>query len=365
MLKVGLVGPLPPPEGGMAVQCGQLARLLQNDGISVLLVQTNEPYRPWWIGRVRLVRALFRLLPYLAALWRMAGRVQVVHVFANSGWAWHLFAAPAVWVARIRGVPVVVNYRGGDAASFLRHAPGWVKRTLAAADARVAPSGFLGEVFAHEGIDMRIIPNVVDLDLFGGERERHRAGAARVIVTRNLEPIYDIGTALNAFAMISARLPGALLTVAGEGPERGRLEEQAVQMGIADRVCFAGRLDRTAMAALYRQADLMLNPSTVDNMPNSILEAYAAGVPVVSTDAGGIPYMARHEETALLVPAKNPRAMAEAAARLLEDSALAHKLAQQGLREARRYTWSEIGGQWLDLYRSLASQRAAALADGR
>ena len=347
------------------MQCLQLQQLLRGEGFCVRTVQTNAPYRPQWIGRMRGLRALFRLAPYLRALWRVAAEVQVMHVLANSGWAWHLFAAPAVWIARWHGVPVVVNYRGGDAAPFLRAAPAWVERTMRAADARIVPSGFLRDVFALEEIEAHIIPNVVDLSQFHPGSKPRDAARVQIVVTRNLEPIYDIGTAIEAFAILGRRIEGAVLTIAGEGPERERLIERAASLGVADKVRFSGRLERTAMANLYRGADLMLNASTVDNMPNSILEAYAAGVPVVSTDAGGIPYIARNGETALLVPARDARAMAEAACRVLEDRALAARLVEQGLREARRYAWSEIRDLWLTLYRSLASRREAPVAEVR
>ena len=95
-LRVLLVGPLPPPAGGMANQTRQLAELLRAEGAQVEVVQVNAPYRPAWAERLKGVRALFRLLPYLLHLWRGCGRADVVHVMANSGWSWHLFAAPAV-----------------------------------------------------------------------------------------------------------------------------------------------------------------------------------------------------------------------------------------------------------------------------
>mgnify|MGYP001127173653 CR=1 FL=1 len=92
-----------------------LRQLLTAEGLSVSLVQTNAPYRPAWTGRIPMLRALFRLAPYLVRLWRATAEVDVVHVMANSGWSWHLFAAPAVRLASWRGTPVVVNYRGGEA----------------------------------------------------------------------------------------------------------------------------------------------------------------------------------------------------------------------------------------------------------
>src|SRR4029078_3446351 len=129
--------------GGMANQCRQHATLLAAESVAVEGIRTNAPYRPAWIGKVIFVRAAARLVPYLAALWGGIGRADVVHVFANSGWAWHLFAAPAILVSRIRRRPIIVNYRGGGAAEFMEHAPRSVLRALKSIDALVVPSGFL------------------------------------------------------------------------------------------------------------------------------------------------------------------------------------------------------------------------------
>ncbi|MFC6668999.1 glycosyltransferase [Marinobacterium aestuariivivens] len=96
----------------MANQTAELCRLLEQEGARVTLIAVNPPYRPAWIGRWRGLRALFRLLPYLRTLWRRLGSADVVHLMANSGWSWYLFATPAIWIACLRGTPVVVNYRG-------------------------------------------------------------------------------------------------------------------------------------------------------------------------------------------------------------------------------------------------------------
>jgi len=117
--RIGLVGPLPPPAGGMANQTRQLAELLEREGANVTLVQTNAPYRPRLVASIRGFRELFRFVPYVLHLWRVSGQVEIVHVMANSGWSWHLCATPAIWIAHWRGVPAVVNYRGGEADAFL------------------------------------------------------------------------------------------------------------------------------------------------------------------------------------------------------------------------------------------------------
>ena len=347
---VCVVGPLPPPSGGMANQCEQLLRLLRSEGVDVSLVRTNAPYRPGWVGAVPWVRAGFRLLPYLVALWRRIGRAQVVHVFANSGWAWHLLAAPALVIARLRGVPVIVNYRGGLADEFLSKAPPFVPALLRGAALRVTPSAFLLRVFARHGLQAEVIPNIIDLSRFSPRTPVAFGTAPHLVVTRNLEPIYDIPTALKAFAQVRARFPGARMTVAGTGPDAAALQALARSLGVADVVVFAGRIANADIGRLYAQADLMLNPSTADNMPISILEALASGVPVVSTDAGGIPDLVQHERTALLVPVGGAQAMAAQAMRVLGDADLRARLCQAGAADVRRYAWAQVRDLWRDAY---------------
>jgi len=365
-VHIGLIGPLPPPPGGMANQTLQLNELLLRDGHRVELVQMNAPYSPAWAGRIPVLRAGVRLLPYLWRLWRVAGKVQLLHVMANSGWSWHLFAAPAIWIARLRGCPVVVNYRGGEADAFLQRAADWVRPSLRRSAALLVPSGFLEAVFQRHGFGSTVVPNVINLERFGVGAAHAEPAAARapsVLVARHLEPIYDNQTALRAFALLAARYPAAQLVIAGSGPEADMLVALAEHLGIAQAVRFTGRIDNAAMAALYREADIMLNPSLVDNMPNSVLEALAGGVAVVSTDVGGVPYLVEHRRSALLVPPQDPQAMADAMLLLLGEPDLKERLRQAGLQLADQYTWAQVRPRLLQVYRSVIDK--ANKAGGR
>lgn len=348
-LRIVLVGPLSPPAGGMANQTRQLAELLRGEGARVELVQTNEPYRPAWVAGVPGLRALCRLLPYLWALWRAAGRNQLMHLMANSGWSWHLFAAPAIWVAALRACPVLVNYRGGEADRFLQGAARWVGPSLRRTQALLVPSGFLEAVFGRYGFHAEVLPNIIDLQRFRPAEDA--ASVPHLLVARNLEPLYDNGSAIRALALVRERHPAARLTIAGTGPELARLQALAAELGLADVVCFAGRVERDGMAALYRSAAVSINPSLIDNMPNSVLESLASGVPVVSNDVGGVPFMVQHESSALLVPPQDPEALAQALSRLLGDAELYRRLRDNGLGEVQRYTWNRVGPQLAACYR--------------
>jgi len=358
-LRVTIVGPLPPSAGGMAGQTQQLGELLPAEGASAVVVQVNAPYRPAWVGSVRWIREPFRLVPYLWRLWRAAGETDLLHVMANSGWSWHLVTAPAVWVGRLRRVPVLVNYRGGEAEAFLARSGRLVRPTLSRAAALAVPSGYLREIFAKHGFESTVLPNIVDTRRFSPSvRAADRPGSPHLVVARHLEPIYDIRTAVRAFARVRERFPGAALSIAGTGPELAPLRALTESLGVAAAVRFTGRLGRDAMAALYRSADVVLNPSRVDNMPNSILEALACGVPLVSTDAGGIPYVVQHGRTAWLVKPGDDTAMAEAATRLLREPAQGRELAQAGLAEVQRYSWPNVRGVLIDLYQQALRQQS-------
>ena len=361
LFRIALVGPLPPPSGGMANQTRQLAQLLRQAGAQVEVVQVNAPYQPRWLGSIKGLRALFRLVPYLLHLWRAAGKAELLHIMANSGWSWHLFAAPAIWIGNLRGKAVVVNYRGGEADVFLEKSLTWVRLSLRHADVLLVPSGFLEQVFAKYGYTSRIVPNIIDLTRFTPATPAVQH--PHIVVARNLEPIYDNATALRAFAIVWQQVPTARMTIAGSGPERQTLAQLAHSLGIADAVTFSGRLENEHMAALYHSAQIVVNPSLADNMPISVLEALASGVPVVSTDVGGVPYLVTHEKTALLVPAQNPDAMAQALLRLLEDAPLRQRLSEAGLALAQQFSWPNVREALFDAYRvALVSAAPASVA---
>jgi glycosyltransferase involved in cell wall biosynthesis len=250
-----------------------------------------------------------------------------------------------------------VNYRGGGAPEFLARAIRWVRPTLRRADALIVPSEFLRVAFGRFGFDAVVVPNVIDVDRFSARiASTARTGSGpRIVIARNLEPVYDLDTGLRAFRLIRDELPQARLSIAGSGPERARLEALANEWGLGEGVRFVGRIENEAMPDFYRAADLALNPSLADNMPISILEALASGVPVVTTGVGGIPYLVRDGETAQIVPAGDAKAMARAVLRLWNDPELAERQSRAGIALAGEYTWLRVRPRLSAVYRGVLS----------
>ena len=343
----------------MANQTKQLKALLEQSGAQVELVAVNAPYKPSWAGKIPVLRALFRLIPYFFSLYRVFKRSDVVHVMANSGWSWHLFAAPAIWVGKMTKCPVVLNYRGGHAAEFFERSWQTVNRSLSKVHSIVVPSDYLKEVFQTWGKEATVIPNVLNEKRFYPEQESSAKDEKHIIVTRNLELIYDIETAIRCFDELRKSTPNARLSIAGTGPEKANLEALVDELGLSEVVTFVGQLNLEQVSELYRSADMMLNTSTVDNSPNSVIEALACGVSVVSTNVGGIPKLVKHERDALLVDPRQPVVMAEQAKRLLEDDELRHQLMQNGFETIDKFKWQNVRSRLYDEYHKVMAKEAS------
>ncbi|KGJ96777.1 glycosyltransferase family 4 protein [Colwellia psychrerythraea] len=345
--RVTIVGPLAPPAGGMANQTKKLAEFLRAENIIVDVIRTNPEYKPAFIGKLPVIRALFRLVSYKLTLMKRLKNTDVIHIMANSGWSWHLFAAPAIFFGRLYNKPVVLNYRGGYAADFFSESWFWVDLTLKKSQVIVVPSIFLQEVFDDFDKSAVVIPNVLDKELFfQATNEQKNENAPHLIVTRNLEAIYDVATTVKAFALVIKEFPEARLSIAGTGPEKQALTMLIAELKLNDSVFFTGRLCPEEMAKLYQQADVMLNASTVDNTPNSIIEALACATPVVSTDAGGIPKLVKHRQDALLVNIADHQKMADAALEILKNPTLQQTLVNNGLQTIKKFYWANV---WLKL----------------
>jgi glycosyltransferase involved in cell wall biosynthesis len=334
--------------GGQGVQARSLVDALERDGFPVDFVPINRafPRGLRWAGRVRYIRTLMNQLIYLPGLRRLAS-ADVVHAFSASYWSFLLAPAPAMAVARLLGKRVVLHYHSGEAADHLANWGTLVHPWLRLAHEIVVPSEYLRAVFAEHGYPTRVIPNVVDLGRFD-YRDRWPL-KPNLLSTRNLEPCYRVDVVLEAFRTFREQVPDATLTIAGYGSEEARLRRLAASLP-SGAVRFAGRTDPESMPALYAAADIFVNASVLDNQPVSIIEALSAGLPVVSTPTGDIGFMVRDGESGWLVPPDDATALAEAIDAVWRNPHRARLMAQEGRKDARRYTWPAVRQLWAEAY---------------
>lgn len=360
-LNVAIVAPSSRILGGQAVQAERLVSGWRRDGdVRAWLVPTN-PVPPGILRaglRAKYVRTAVTQLSFWPLLFREIARADVVHAFSASYSSFVISTLPAVIVSRLLKRPVIVHYHSGEAPGHLRRSAlaravlrGWTSTN-------VVPSAFLESVFTSHGLHCRVIPNNVDLNRF-----TYRARplvSARFVSTRNFEAHYDVPCTLRAFALIQQRYPAAQLTLVGGGSAELMLKRMTAELRLHN-VTFAGRVPPGEIWKFYADADVYLQTPAVDNMPLSVLEAFASGLPVVSTDAGGVPAILKDGVHGLLAPAGNHTAVAAQALRLLDEPGLGMKLAENARATCTAYTWESVRPQWLSLYRDL-TRPAPALA---
>ena len=341
-MRVLLVAPVPPPYGGMALQARQLDQLLRHDGVDVDVLASNFslPSSLKAVERVPGVRTWLRAVLIWFRLWPRIGRADVVHVMAASWLYFFVAVYPAVLLGRVRGKRVVINYRGGEAREFFQRY-GWIASpAFTLARAITAPSEFLASAIReHFGVAVSIVPNILDSSRFV-YRARTEIRPT-LLVTRHLEKMYDIESVLKACRLVQARHSDATLWIAGGGSEEAHLRHLVSAWGLAN-VRFLGEVAHEDLPAIYDHCDIYLNGSLVDNFPGALLEASAAGLVVVSTRAGGIPFLYEHARTAWLVEPGDWHGLANAVEEVLESPSVALEMTKAALTIVRACRWAEV-----------------------
>ena len=348
-LRLAVVAPTLRILGGQAVQADRLLHRWRGDpDVDAWLVPVNPlpPRGLRFAVTIKYLRTIVTELTYIPLLVRELARADVVHVFSASYSSFLLAPLPAAAIARMLGRPVVFNYHSGEAPDHLARSR--VARTvLAGVDRNVVPSRFLAEVFQRFGLEATVVSNTIDLDEFAfRERDPLRP---RILSTRNLGYPYNVACTLRAFQEIQRRRADASLTLVGGGPDEPALRALAADLGVRN-VQFRGRLAPDAIATAYADHDIYLQSPDIDNMPLSVLEAFASGLPVVSTAVGGVPVMLTHGQHGLLAPRDDHRALAAHVLHLLGDPAMARRFARAARGTCDACTWSHVRSQWLRIY---------------
>jgi len=348
--------------GGQSVQAQRLLDGWRGDPAVDAWIVPIDPVPPAPFDRllrIKYLRTIVTQLCYWPLLLRELRRADVVHAFSASYTSFLLAPLPAVIVARLLGKPVVLNYHSGEAPDHLHRsaAARFVMRHVV--DANVVPSMFLRDVLLSFDIDAEVVHNTIDLRQFA-YRSRNPL-RPRLLCTRNFEPLYNMSCVLRAFARIQAQHPDATLTLVGSGSQDAALRVEASALEL-DNVTFAGRVPPSEIQRYYADADVYIQAPSIDNMPLSILEAFATGMPVVSTDVGGVPSILRHGIDGLLVADNDDAALAAQVLRLLADPSFARGLAGSAHRTLAAYEWPIVREGWLRAYRRAAGRRREQLA---
>lgn len=277
--------------------------------------------------------------------------IQCLQVFGGPSFVVEDLASS---VGRLLGQKIIMVLRGGAFPEFMKRYPSWCRRVLSRADAIVSPSTFLSKFVETQGFPCEVIPNIIKLSSYPF-RLRQKL-SPRLLWMRTFHPIYNPEMAVRVMANVHKEIPGATLVIAGQDKgQQSKVHQLSQQLGLQDAVTFPGYLSMSSKFQEGNVAEIFLNTNHVDNMPVSVVEACAMGLPVVATKVGGIPDLLTDGETGLLVPDDDDVAMTSAVFRLLKDPSLAETLSRNGRKLAERSSWEQIKPKWEDVFSRMMS----------
>src|SRR5262249_2579449 len=256
-----------------------------------------------------------------------------------------VYESAAILCARLWRKRIVAVLRNGFMQEFVERWPRWTRFILSQPNLVLVPHAFLKEQLSALGLRIDgMIPNFIKLQ--GYTFKERSAVSPRFLYVRGMHPIYNGPMALRAFALIQRKYPDAKLTMAGKEGEDSDYCRFLVQSLNLRNVQFLGLVPKEKIPFLADQHDIYLHTNQVDNMPVSIIEMWACGLPIVGTNVGGMPYLVRNRQDGILVKSEDYRAMADACLELLSNNDLATTLSRNGRARASELTWDRVKPLW-------------------
>jgi glycosyltransferase involved in cell wall biosynthesis len=297
-----------------------------------------------------------RLVDMLFTTFERRRDYDVAHITVFSGLAF-FYAECVAKLLSFLGKPYTLSLHGGNLPDFASRHPARIARLFSQASLVVCPSGYLYEKLKPLKPDMHLIPNAVDVSKY--PLNLHNPVGVRLLWLRAFHRIYNPMMAPLVLARLLETMPQAQLTMVGPDKGDGSYEatkRAATGLGVLDRIKFAGPVPKGSVAQVLSEHDIFLNTTNVDNTPVSVIEAMACGLPIVSTNVGGISYLLEHGKTALLVQPGNAEEMAGAVKRIFSQPELARRLAENGRRLAESFDWQVVLPQWESLFIGLMAE---------
>ncbi len=352
-IKVLIVAPELPLVGGQAIQAQRLLRKFQKEANLQVDFQPINPQFFSGLQKIKFLRTILTSIKYIFDLLRRVPKYDVIHIFSASYFSFLLAPTPAILISKLFRKKTILNYRSGEAEDHLQT---WKRTAIPITkivDKIIAPSEYLVDVFAKFDLKGESVFNFVEDDKFIFHDRKQLKPV--FLSNRNFDELYNVGCVLRAFGVIQKVYSDAKLIVIGDGAEKAKLHKMAKELQLR-HVEFRGRVSQEEMCKAYNECDIYLNSPNIDNMPNSIIEAFACGLPIVSTNAGGIPYIVEDDKTGLLVNINDHKMLAEKALELLKDGNKAQTLISNAKIESKKYTWESVRMGWVELYENLAKE---------
>lgn len=319
-------------KGGIANQVKTLQTNLEHEGYNVKLLSTSGS----------IIKRIYKIIE-LSIIIR---KYDVIHAHGCSHWGFFPIVI-GTFLAKLAKIKLVVTYHGGDANNFFSKYPKFIRFVLNKADTVITLSEFLKSIFDSFHIKSVVIPNtIIEQNNFFVEKE---IISPNFLSIRSLTPIYNIQCIIKAFAILLNDIPNAQLSIIGDGCERAKLENYVLQNKI-NNITFVGFVPHERINYYLRDSDVFLSSPVIDNMPLSILESFQAGVLVISSNVGGVPYIVENEYNGYLFESNNHEQLAELMILAIKNQEKSLKMIHNAHFDFQKYTWENIKPLITEIY---------------
>ena len=325
------VGNIVSGHGKTATTIETLGKLLQKEGVDIRLTSNKK-------------NKILRMLDMLWTVFRFQKKAQYVLIdtYSTSNFYYAYLVSKLCILLKIKYIPIL---HGGNLEERLQHSKVKSDVIFKNANVNVCPSLFLKNIFSKYGYENLIhIPNNIELSDYPF---KNRANVnAKLLWVRSFAEIYNPTMAIKVAE--SLKVKGIETSLCMVGPEKDASFQKTKQLAseLNVGVKFTGKLSKHDWIKLSTEYDIFINTTNFDNTPISLLEAMALGMPVVSTNVGGIPYIIDHQKDGLLVEQNNKDEMVNAIESLLNSPELVQKLTKNARNKVEKFDWEVVKLDW-------------------
>lgn len=294
-----------------------------------------------------------RLQHMLLSIWKYRKEVDLVLIDTYSTTAFY-YAWLSAKLCRWLGVKYVPILHGGNLSDRFQRSPGKCRTVFGNSAINIAVSPYLLYYLQQAGYKGTVIENSISLSDYAF-RQRTQL-QPRLLWVRSFHETYNPQMAAYLVHALKKQYPDIHLTMVGPDVDGSmdKCKQLAIDLGVDQQITFTGKLSKYEWTSLAQSKDIFINTTNYDNLPVSVLEAMALGLPVVSTNVGGIPYIITNQQNGLLVRADDVAEIADAVTQLLSNNNMAAAISKHAREYATQYDWNIIKTKWDNLLQSIA-----------
>lgn len=278
----------------------------------------------------------------LIARYKKSTDIVLIDTYGAMNFYYAYLVGQACSLLKLEYIPIL---HGGNLPERLENSRKLSRSLFGNAKMNVAPSHYLFDIFQQYGFqNTQIIPNSINSENYPFEKRTQFS--PRLLWVRRFQKRYNPMMALQVLQIIQKDFPQASMCMVGPEKDGSMVACKKLAKKHHLDVKFTGKLKKKQWAKLSRNYDFFINTTSIDNTPISVIEAMSLGLPVISTNVGGMPQLIENGKDGILVPEEDPETMAREIVKLLQDQKEAARLARAAREKVDAFDWKQVREQW-------------------